>query len=496
MNRLSGLIVPLTCAALFAGCAHYPVNEPLERIDTDSGYRLNNRELGPGNSDEVFVILALSGGGTRAAALDFGVMQQLDRVRFGEDGRSLLDEVDIISSSSGASLPAAYYGLFGKDAFFGNFKQDVLYRSIQSALQKRVINPLHWPRLMSGTFSRGDLIAEYLDEQVYDGRTFADMSPARPLIMLNATDIGIGASFSFTQGTFDLLCSDLTNYSVGRAVTASMAFTPAFTPITMKNYNDGRCGDTGHDWAYKAIEQGVEANPHVYAAAVDILSYKDIDKRPYIHLLDSGIADNIGIRTPTLAFQVRDAPASQVSRILDGTIQKLVFIIINARPKADFKPDLSPKPPGAITSVKASASRPLANYSYETINLIRRDIADARQRIALYHDQRTLCVEHADTMCKSKVEAEACHKEVRTSCFAEFGVSDDNYPQDLDIYLVHLSFDLIDDEQRREYFEKIPTKLQLPQDDIDALVGLGPELLHEEPEFRHLVMDLGADYNQ
>lgn len=496
MNRLLRLVMPIACAVAFGGCATYQVNEPLEKIDTEAGYRLNNRELGPGNSDEVFVVLALSGGGTRAAALDFGVIRQLDRVRFGEDGRSLLDEVDIISSSSGASLPAAYYGLFGKDAFIDNFAEDVLYRPIQSALQRSVLNPVHWPRLMSGTFSRGDLFAEYLDEHIYDGKTFADMSPARPLILLNATDIGMGASFSFTQGAFDLLCSDISNYSVSRAVTASMAFTPAFTPITLKNYNDGHCGDTGHDWAYEAIAQGVEADPHVYAAAVDILSYKDIAKRPYVHLLDSGIADNIGIRTPTLAFQVRDAPASQVGRIQDGTIQKLVFIIVNARPKADFAPDLSPKPPGAITSVKASASRPLANYSYETINLVRRDIADARRRIALYHDQRRLCVEHAEAMCASTDEADACHEEVRTSCFKEFGVSSDTYPKDLDIYLVHLSFDLIEDEPRREYFEKIPTKLQLPQDDIDALIELAPELLGEEPEFRHLVMDLGAEFDR
>lgn len=485
-------LVPLVGVALLAGCASYPVNEKLDAVDITEGYRFNIRELGPANSDEIFVVLALSGGGTRAAALDFGVMQALDRVRLPADGRSLLDEVDVISSSSGASLASAYYGLFGKDAFLEDFSEDVLYRPIQSSLAKRVMNPLNWPRLMSGTFSRGDLFAEYLDETIFDGKSFAEMRPERPYIVLNATDIGMGSTFTFSQGTFDLLCSDVGGYSVARAVTASMAFTPGFTPITLKNYNDGSCGDAGHEWAYKAVEAGVEADPHVYATAVDLLSYKDIDKRPYIHLLDSGIADNIGIRTPAMAFQVRESPSSLLPRIQDGSIHKLVFIIVNARPKSDFKPDLSPKPPGAITSVQASASRPLANYSFETINLIRRDIDDARRRIGLFHDQRNLCLEHTESFCTAHPQIEDCAAKVRNSCFEEFGVAGPVPPRDLDIYLVHLNFELIDDEERRTRYETIPTKLQLPREDVDDLVDLGLELLREEPEFEHLLLDLNA----
>ena len=474
------------------GCANYPLNDPLQEIDVDAGYRLNNRTLGEKNSDELFVIVGLSGGGIRAAALDYGVLKYLDSVRFGEDDRSLLDEVDMISTSSAASIPAAYYGLFGKEAFLNDFVRDVLYRSIQSGLTRRMLNPGHWPRLMSSRFSRGDLAVEYFDREIFHGLTFADMKPERPLILLNATDMGIGSQLSFVQSNFDLLCSNLSTFPVSRAVTASLSFTPAFTPITLKNYNDGRCGYSTPKWAREALQTGVEGNPAVYAAALDVLSYEDIEKRPYVHLLDSGISDNIGIRSPSLIFSVRDAPASQVDRIEDGTIKKLVVILVDAKPKTHFKGDLKPKPPSAITSVRAAASRPLANYSYETVNLLKRDIGDARREAVRYQRTRKACDVHAKALCSDTKLDDNCQARVVSSCFERFGVSDQNRPVELDIYLMHISFELIDDAAKRTQFQSIPTTLQLPQEDVNMLIDIAPELMNEAPEFHHLLQDLDA----
>ena len=62
------LVVSLCLAALFAGCAHYPVNVPLEHHDPTSGYRLETLPSGR-NSGSLLVVMSFSGGGTRAAAL-------------------------------------------------------------------------------------------------------------------------------------------------------------------------------------------------------------------------------------------------------------------------------------------------------------------------------------------------------------------------------------------------------------------------------------------
>jgi NTE family protein len=488
MRRHFVLYLLSTAFVLCCGCASYPVNPPLQHIDENSGYRMSKLTLGENNTDELFVILSLSGGGTRAAALDYGVISYLDRIRFGADNRSLLDEVDLMSSSSGSSIPAAYYGLFGRAAFLDDFVDDVLYQAFQTGIKRNLLNPFEWPRLASGKFSRGDLAVEYFNKHVFHGHTFADMQQQRPFILLNATDMGIGSQFSFVQGYFDLICSDLSQVSVARAVTASMAFTPGFTPITLKNYNDGRCGYITPAWVQDALDAGAEADPVVYAAARDILSYEAIDKRPYIHLLDSGISDNMGIRTPKLVFKV----TNQFDQVKSGTIKKLVVILVDAKPRTWFKGDLKAKPPGAITSVKTSASRPLANYSYETVNILKRDVRDARDALNQPQRIRNACNDHAASLCEQVEMGAACYQKASSSCLDQFGITDAKQSMDLGIYLIHVSFELIEDQARRERFQTIPTKLELPREDIDQLIEIAPELLNEDLEFRTLIEDLGA----
>ena len=484
--------IGLACVfAVTCGCASYPLNPPLGRVDPGSGYRDTNVTLGPGNSNENFVLVALSGGGTRAAALDYGVLRYLDTVRFGPDQRSLLDEVDAISTSSGASLPAAYYGLFGKDQFLERFDDDVLYFELQSGLAKGILNPLNWPKLWSGTFSRSDLAAEYLDRHIFGGRTFADMRRERPFIALNATDMGIGSQFPFTQGMFDALCSDLDGMLVSRAVTASMAFTPAFSPVTLKNYSNETCGYTTPNWVDAAIEQGVEANALLYARARDTLSYEDLEHRPWIHLLDSGIADNMGIRIATLPFIVRDTPWSQADRLLDGTIRRLIVIIVDAKPKGHFAGDLKQKPPGASTSIKTSASKPLGNYSYETVNMIREGLNKAQGTLNAFGQQREQCDAVAETSCADLGGGKACREQITADCYAQFGVTDAERPPDVELYLLHVSFESIDDQARRERFQGIPTVLQLPRETVDELINVAPELVESIPDFQRLVEDLG-----
>lgn len=95
MKNIININILVLSALVFlcGGCASYPVNSPLKEIDADAGYRVNTRTLGEKNSDELFVILGLSGGGMRAAALDYGVLKYLEQIQFGADDRSLLDEI-------------------------------------------------------------------------------------------------------------------------------------------------------------------------------------------------------------------------------------------------------------------------------------------------------------------------------------------------------------------------------------------------------------------
>ena len=67
--KSSLVCLPVLSAILLGGCASYPVNPPLQQLNEETGYRLATRTLGPKNSDDLFVVMALSGGGKHAAAL-------------------------------------------------------------------------------------------------------------------------------------------------------------------------------------------------------------------------------------------------------------------------------------------------------------------------------------------------------------------------------------------------------------------------------------------
>jgi len=129
---------------LLTGCANYgtPKNTEIPDPRVAETYSLHDWMM-THNDEDIRLILTFSGGGTRAAALSYGVMQELRdtiiNIR-GEQER-LLDEVDYISSVSGGSFTSAYYGLHG-DGLFEDFEENFLRFNLEKHLIIRAINPL------------------------------------------------------------------------------------------------------------------------------------------------------------------------------------------------------------------------------------------------------------------------------------------------------------------------------------------------------------------
>ena len=333
-------------SALTAACAHYPATPLLERAGAP-GYRVSEASR-PGQSDELLVVLAISGGGTRAAALGYGVLEELRRTEVAVNGarRRLLDEVDVISAVSGGTLPAAYYGLRGERTF-EEFPARVLYRNLEADLVKRILSPANWFRLPSGTFGKSDLFAEIYDETVFGGATFADLQRAGgPFVIINGTDLTSGARFSYTQDQFDAICGDVSRVTLGRAVATSTALPPLLTPITLEN-RGGTCGRKAPAWqkAAEAAAGRTEAPGRALLRARALQAYED-PARPYIHLFDGGLSENLGLAEVLRAFDLlRVEPDETVLPALRRA-RKVVVIAVNALrfPEVDW--ERSPEPPG------------------------------------------------------------------------------------------------------------------------------------------------------
>jgi NTE family protein len=278
------------------GCAHYPVNQPLKQLDPQTGYR--GKYMGaPGNSENLLFYLTFSGGGTRAAVFSYGVLEELRKTEVVIDGnkRRLLDEVDGISSVSGGSFTAGYYGLFG-DRIFEDFESKFLKKNIQGALAARTfLNPINWFRLSSTYFDRSDLAAEYYDKHVFEGGTFGDLAARKgPIIVMNATDMTHGTRIGFTQDVFEVICSDLSRFPVARAAAASSAVSMLLSPITLRNYA-GTCGYKMPE-GFKEMLKDRAISERQFYLANNFSVYLDSEKKPYIHLVDGGVADNLGLR--------------------------------------------------------------------------------------------------------------------------------------------------------------------------------------------------------
>ncbi|HTP05731.1 MAG TPA: patatin-like phospholipase family protein [Nitrospirota bacterium] len=433
-----------------AGCAHWPATPRLDQVG-GPGYRLADVTR-PGQSDDLLVILAISGGGTRAAALGYGVLEELRRTEVMVNGvkRRLIDEVDVISAVSGGTLPATYYALRGEKTF-EEFEEKVLSRNLESELAKRIIlNPVNWFRLPSGTFGKSDLFAELYDETVFNHATFGDLQRANgPFVIINATDVTTGARFSYTQGFFDAICGDLARVTLGRAIATSTALPPLLTPITLEN-RGGTCGrkTPALQTAAEAANGESETPGRALLYARALQSYQD-PARPFIHLFDGGLSENLGLTEVIMAFELLKGDPDQTVLPALRRARKVVVIVVNALRYPEVDWDRSPAPPDTGTLTDQMWSIPVDRISLDAVEQVREKL-EAWQ-----------------------AAAPAGGPERRA-------------------YLAQVTFDSLKDPAERLYFKRVKTSLTLPKEQVDKLREVAGRLLREAPAFQRLLVDLNS----
>ena len=87
---------------LLGACASRPINPPITQADPSTGYRFETRQA-QARDKENLVILAFSGGGTRAAAFSYGVLEFLRRTEIvGPQGQLSLIHISSSILSAGS----------------------------------------------------------------------------------------------------------------------------------------------------------------------------------------------------------------------------------------------------------------------------------------------------------------------------------------------------------------------------------------------------------
>jgi NTE family protein len=440
-HNLQGRLFCVLLLLLTSGCASYGVvhNPPGTGSEAAQPYSLKTWAADERSGDFIF-ILAFSGGGTRAAAMAYGVLQELrdTQIVFNGQEQRLLDKVSHISSVSGGSFASAYYGLYG-DKIFDNFESEFLRKDVESHLTWSLFRPLHWFTRKGRT----ERAVEYYNKILFHDAVFADMiKPGRPMIVINASDLAYGVRFSFIQDYFDLLCSDLSHFPVASAVAASSAVPVVFNPVVVENY--GGCKK------FETPAQAAELEKHSdeFAQMTEGLkSYNDKENRKYIHFVDGGITDNMGLRAMTDVIALAGGPRAMVNKTHRKIPRHIVFLTVNASTEHHSDMDKSLKQPSMLASLNAMTDVQLHRYNAATVDSVRKNLVSWTEQVST--------PEHP-------VEA----------------------------YFIEVSFDEVPQPQLKLFLNKIPTSFSLEDEQVDALISSGRSLLSADPEFQRLIKDL------
>jgi len=456
-GRLFGFFALLVLFAMLQGCDYVrPIpNQPLNQWDPTAGYRFRN--LTPpdtNNTDGLLIFATFSGGGTRASTLAFGALRELALHQITWEGQQklLLDELDIIFALSGGTFTGGYYALHG-DRIFHDFEARFLRKDWESELKARVLkSPGNWIRLWSPYFGRAHIMAELLDESLFEGHTYGDLITRnqRPWLIIHASDMATLSRFEFQQQQFDMICSDLSKLPIAWASASSAALPLVLSPISLKNYA-GQCGYQLPPWLGAAKKKGGIAGQR----ANELLSYQDLEKRPNIHLLDGGLSDNLALRGLIEGASVMGGLERLLKEGNVKQVRKLVVLSVNAETSPDVLEYRSDHIPVISNAMGAMVDLPINRYSFDTITLLRQGVEKTRVQL-------------------------------RTTPRA----ADSPFAPDADVYFINAGLSEVADPDERRSLMNIPTTLYLTDPQIDQLLLAASRLIRNDPEFKRLMRDL------
>ena len=277
-----------------------------------------------------------------------------------------------------------------------------------------------------------------------------------PFVILNASDLNTGMTFSFIQPQFDFFCSSIYDYPVAHAVMASSAVPVLFAPITLRNYA-GNCLPQAlqrTSWVPHSLTNDSIVDRR-YQVARSLQRYFDNQRMPLIRLVDGGVTDNLGIRGSIVSPVAHFGNVMEMKGAFSESdlqrIKRVLIIVANAQTYVEYPWSVAGDDPGIFDTLDASFSAAIGILNTETINL-----------------------------AKNAFDG-----------WGKFLNSKRNVTQPaVDIHFVTLTFNQITNAEQYTYFNTLPTSFVLEDQQVDAIRKLAGQLLDESPDFKNFVNSL------
>jgi NTE family protein len=468
--------------SLVAGCASIP-NQPLNKPVAESlaamaaNTTVDQPRLGPKRreladdselaEDPLFVGITFSGGGTRAAALGYGVLKELEATEVRVLGRpsSLFNHIDILSGVSGGSVLAAYVGLRGRDGL-ADFRERFLIRNAEENLNLRVgLSTLGGA--LGGGINDQTRLPRWLDDHLFNGATLHDLEHTRPKhVYIYASDLYNRNSFVFSRETFDAICSDYDSYPLSYAVAASAAVPIVFSPIVLEAFPDS-CKNQLPPWVDRA-NKNREESEILRSAAQGLLRNRDREQVRYVKLVDGGLSDNFGITGFIVQRAKEHTPYAPLSAEHAVKFKRALFLVVNAGtfPSAPWARTL--EGPGGLDMVDAMSDTAIRSNVRANFDTFRDTFRDWREELVRWR-------------CSLPPEQVAALRGTPTGWNC----------RDVQFFIGEIGFDQLGPD-RLKALSTVPTRFVLPEDQVDAVIAAGRDALRSSDVFRRFLASLGS----
>ena len=396
----------------------------------------------PEASPDLFVGLAISGGGSRAATFAAAVLEGLARIPVKDAGgqRSVLERVQYISSVSGGSLATGYFAarkpgraepMLGSQGLLSP-AYERFFREYRAAMQENFEAAAVWRQLLLfrafNPTKAAYSFAEVWDERFLHGMTFSQLYEREragdsPRIIFNGTSYNSGRRFALTTlpaADFDYdfvagLLEDLIRRSdrvtaEGKAIIRSnleQARTQ-FLPLTFEQL--------GADHRELPISLAMVSSAS-FPPAVGPVTYAIDGRPPYEHVGDGGLFDNLGTESLATFFLKkipRDSPKRGLIIVIDAAFPfdaNQAFLDGNRRGFQMFRND--PSRIVGIMEERANAYQLMLWDALRTEGIVLPDFANLRVEVLRHTEPDWGVFTDLPEECRSAFTADVTAKAIK-----------------------------------------------------------------------------------